>query len=130
MKKGISPVVAVVLLIAIAVIAAVGVWSWIGAYTSKPNVQTSTKSFSVKSCSSDYKKVLIYNNGGEILDGNVSLYYSNGTDTGLHLVINNLGIGDTTYVNVENASGDNVALTSGVTYQVVEEGYSAISFIC
>ncbi len=130
MKKGVSPVVAVVLLIAIAVIAAVGVWYWIGAYTSKPNVQTSQKSFTVSGCSTDYSKVLVYNNGGETLSGNVTLYYANGTSTGLHLTLSSLGVGDSAYVGVYNASGASKTLTSGTTYQVVSDEYPFIEFTC
>ncbi len=40
MKKGISPIVAVVLLIAIAVIAAVGLYFWVGSLTNKPATPT------------------------------------------------------------------------------------------
>ncbi len=80
MKKGISPVVAVVLLIAIAVIAAVGVWYWVGAYTGQPNVTTSVKTFTVQKCNGTH--VYVQNNGQEDLDSNVNIYDSSGTPNG------------------------------------------------
>jgi len=43
MKQGVSPVVAIVLLIAIAVISAVAVWTWVGPLTSKPPMGSTTQ---------------------------------------------------------------------------------------
>jgi flagellin-like protein len=51
MKKGVSPVVAVVLLIAIAVISAVAVWYWVSPLTARPAVaETTQKSIAVTAC--------------------------------------------------------------------------------
>ena len=65
MKKGVSPVVAIVLLIAIAVISAVAVWSWIGPLTSKPPMgATAQYSLNVEKCYADLNTVDIKNTGG------------------------------------------------------------------
>jgi len=127
MKKGVSPVVAVVLLIAIAVIAAVGVWYWIGAYTSKPNIQTSQKSFTVSACTTDGDKVLVYNNGGEKLTTNAEIYYANGTKTDLSINFSGapLDTGQSAYVNITGGT-----LSSGATYQIVGGDYPLIQFTC
>ncbi len=55
MKKGISPIVAVVLLIAIAVIAAVGLYFWVGGLATKQPTPTTPKTISAYavSCASD-----------------------------------------------------------------------------
>jgi flagellin-like protein len=51
MMKGISPVVAVVLLIAIAVIAAVAVWYWVAPLTGKPaTIDYTQQKFAVVNC--------------------------------------------------------------------------------
>ncbi len=48
MQKGVSPVVATVLLIAIAVISAVAAWYWVSAYTAKPPLpETSQRGYMV-----------------------------------------------------------------------------------
>ncbi|MFW5902626.1 MAG: archaellin/type IV pilin N-terminal domain-containing protein [archaeon] len=64
MRKGISPVIAVVLLIAISVIAAVGVWYWVAGLADKPAGADYTQTaFSVQECSIDNGEVLARNTG-------------------------------------------------------------------
>jgi len=48
--KGVSPVVATVLLIAIAVVAAVGVWFWVAGLQNKPATPAETKMLQLESC--------------------------------------------------------------------------------
>ena len=83
MRKGISPVVAVVLLIAIAVIAAVAVWYWVSPMTGKPaTADTTQKSVSVSRCYSTYTALDLRNTGGVTIPSgtNFAVYYSdNGT---------------------------------------------------
>jgi flagellin-like protein len=51
MKKGVSPVVATVLLIAIAVIGAVALWFWVAPMTGKPaTISYAQQKFSVSKC--------------------------------------------------------------------------------
>ncbi len=61
MKKGISPIVAVVLLIAIAVIAAVGLYFWVGGLATKqptPNPPATISAYAVK-CGTGAKNTTI-----------------------------------------------------------------------
>jgi flagellin-like protein len=67
MRKGVSPVVAIVLLIAIAVISAVAVWSWVSPLTSKPPTGSTVQySISVLHCypSTTNSTLDIKNTGG------------------------------------------------------------------
>jgi flagellin-like protein len=83
MRKGISPVVAVVLLIAIAVIAAVAVWYWVSPMTGKPaTADTTQKSVSITRCFSTGQYLEIRNTGGMTIptSTNFAIYYQdNGT---------------------------------------------------
>ncbi len=67
MKKGISPVVGTVILIAIAVIAATSIYFWLGHYTNKPykpEITTLTASLA----SPKNRKILVANTGTEALN--------------------------------------------------------------
>ncbi len=66
MMKGISPIVAMVLLIAISVIAAVGVYFWIGQYTSKPGTPSMPEMMSISTIGNG--KVMVVNLGQEPLN--------------------------------------------------------------
>lgn len=55
--KGVSPVVATVLLIAIAVVAAIGVWFWVAGLQNKPATPAETKMLQLEAC--------ILNNGND-----------------------------------------------------------------
>ena len=65
-KRGISPIVAMVLLIAISVIAAVGVYFWIGQYTSKPGTPSMPEMMSISTIGNG--KVMVVNLGQEPLN--------------------------------------------------------------
>lgn len=67
MRKGVSPVVAIVLLIAIAVIAAVAVWFWVSPLTGRPaTASTTQKTISIEKCwvSGTTVSLLARNSGG------------------------------------------------------------------
>ena len=65
MRKGVSPVVAIVLLIAIAVISAVAVWTWVGPLTSKPPMGSTTQySLQVLKCYTASNSIDVKNTGG------------------------------------------------------------------
>jgi len=90
MKKGISPVVATTLLIAIAVIASTTTWYWVASYTVKPALaETGFQSYTVPkvykiSTSSYCNAIDIKNTGGKTLR-NVILYikdYNSGKPAG------------------------------------------------
>ncbi|GEM_PF-3322056 len=79
--RGISPIVAVVLFIAISVIAAIGVWYWVGSYTSKPAVVSYSSYISVESC--DLTSITIRNTGLTAQDAlSIPLYDNNNTQIG------------------------------------------------
>ena len=132
MKKGISPVVAVVLLIAIAVIAAVGVWYWVGAYTGEPNVQTSLKTYGIGQCNGTY--AFINNNGGKALDSNAAIYSSSLVPTGAEFnfsgtTIAASGAGLVPIVNASNTSQVWPTALNG-NYYVLANGTTQIPFSC
>jgi len=94
--KGVSPVVATVLLVAIAVIASMSVWFWVSSYTAKPAlVETTLGGYVVTGAYKNLSKdgctgVSVQNTGGKVIN-NVALYLkdyltgrtvgSNGTDS-------------------------------------------------
>jgi len=94
MRKGVSPVVATVLLIAIAVISAVAVWYWVAPLTSaQATPSTSQYAFVVTSTykpSGNCTALDIKNSGGVTMPLNTTLeiFNINGTTTLKHVVVN------------------------------------------
>lgn len=80
--RGVSPVVAVVLLIALTVIAGVGTWYWVGSYTSKPATISYSAYLSVESC--DLSSMVIRNNGLTLSDKrDIPIFDSNNAQIGI-----------------------------------------------
>ena len=114
MRKGVSPVVATVLLIAIAVIAAVAVWYWVSPMTgSQPTPATSQYGYAVvnkymNSTSTGCNRVDIKNSGGLTLPTNTIFeirYQTNGSETYKYLNISYaLSPGQTSLYNMTNSS--------------------------
>ncbi len=136
MEKGISPVIAVVLLIAIAVISAVGVWYWVGGLASKPGgVQQAQTGFTIESCDTTAgdQKVLVRNTGSTDLTGNASVYDQSNEEVGVLRFDNasngELGVSQVEYVRYDNITV-NGSLGSGETYTVIEGGLPTVQFTC
>jgi len=133
MKKGISPVVAVVLLIAIAVIASVGVWYWIGEFTDKPSVAGADKSMTITECTGT--AVFVQNTGANKLDGTVAFYDIGKTQVGVLdfsvLAGGGIDVAGADWVDLYNISGSEITtdLDAG-TYYVLEGGIQQTSFNC
>lgn len=135
MRKGISPVVAVVLLIAIAVIAAVGVWYWVGEFTDQPDTNTDVKTFTLTRCGpgTNGTYVFVQNQGKNILDTNIAFYL-----TGNQTPVGYIGFEE---VNVATDGGEmvpivdlatagtNVNISSG-NYNVLSAGVQSQTFSC
>ncbi len=88
MHRGISPVVGIVLLIAVSVIAVVGVWFWMGNYTSKPeviNVPYAKPALTVV----DFEgySAVVSNVGGVVADSAALVYNASGDYVG-YLALN------------------------------------------
>ncbi len=135
MKKGISPVVAVVLLIAIAVIAAVGVWYWIGSYTGAPTaIRSSLKTITVQKCNGT--SVYIQNIGTENLTGTAKFYDDEGTPMGTlnfsALSTKSVGPGESAWVPLyqTNSSPYTTEIASNKQYTILESGYMTTPFTC
>lgn len=130
MKKGISPIVAVVLLIAISVIAAVGLYFWVTAFTTAPATGT-TPYVITASCigaSSAYNGTLfVYNTGTKTIAAD-SINYRIGTSTGsyTHSAIAPKG---SEALNA-TSTGVNHTLYAGDNGTVWVTGGSAVSFYC
>jgi flagellin-like protein len=127
--KGVSPVVATVLLIAIAVIAAIGVWYWVGAYTGKPSVSVDQKAFTIESCNRTH--AVVRNIGSVMITQDADIYYS-GAKVGV-LDINGAGgvlAGKIKYVSILNeTNGSSTTLASGV-YNIIDGNYPQQTFAC
>ncbi len=134
MRKGVSPVVAIVLLIAIAVISAVAVWSWVAPLTSKPPTGSTTQySISVLKC---YPGAVvsgtidIKNTGGvKISAQNFALIDAS---TGATLNASNALTGPQTLAPGETNSSVNVTstLTAGSSYALRAANFPDVRFTC
>ena len=127
MKKGISPVVAVVLLIAIAVIAAVGVWYWVGAYTGEPNVTTDVKTFTISQCNGTH--VYIQNTGSTTLNTNITFYDSSSVLQGyITFGTTSVAADSASMVALHNTSYESTTFSGN--YRALSSGIQEIPFSC
>jgi len=129
MKKGISPVVAVVLLIAIAVIAAVGVWYWVGAYTGKPAIGGGEQmAMSITQCNGSH--VLVRNIGGLTLSTGAEVYSAAGEEEGfISFNVTNLASGEVGYIEMLDSAEATLDLDSG-SYKIISSAYPEYTFTC
>jgi len=141
MRKGVSPVVATVLLIAIAVISAVAVWYWVAPLTSaQPTPATSESGYTIGtvyknvSNSATCVSVDITNNGGVVIPASMLFeirYQGNGTLTGKYLNTTLGGAltpGSTLLYNISSSSnGSNFSSVPLGTYLVRPSAYSGTS---
>jgi len=135
MRKGVSPVVAIVLLIAIAVISAVAVWSWVSPLTSKPPTGSTTQySISVLRCypgSTGLTATIdIKNTGGvKISAQNFALIDAS---TGATINASNTLTGAQTLAPGETNSSVNVTapLTAGSSYALRAANFPDVRFTC
>jgi flagellin-like protein len=134
MKKGIAPVVAVVVMIAIAVIAAMGVWYWVGSYTGKPATGGQQQiAFSSPDCNRTHIK--IRNTGGVDLTEDAFIYDSNdGSPAGsINFSLTNVDAGKTAWVGLYDTSGaayTGVSLIPVSVYDVFDADYPDYTFNC
>jgi len=127
MRKGVSPVVAIVLLIAIAVISAVAVWTWVGPLTSKPPMGSTTQySLTVLRCYAGTPVIEVKNTGGTRISGvNFTLINkSDGQSCGSTQALT-LAPGD---VNSSLVTGAN--LVSGMPYALRATNFPDIEWTC
>jgi flagellin-like protein len=109
--KGVSPVVATVLLIALAVIASVTAWFWVSSYTTKPALaETSFRGFTVvgvyKNSSNDgCNAFTIKNTGGQTITN--ALFYVKDLVTGRPVGSNGTNPSYVAYVNITSANPGN-----------------------
>jgi len=123
MKKGVSPVVATVLLIAIAVISAVAVWYWVSPLTSPAATPSTTQyGFVVTgtykpagSCTS----IDIKNSGGTTIPINTAfeIFNINGTSAGKYVWVNYTSITSGSTVNF------NITLSTNATTNIPVGSY-------
>ncbi len=132
MKKGISPVIAVVLLIAIAVIASVGVWYWVGSYTGKPGVSGMQKTAEVLKCNRTH--VFVQNVGTQKLDTQAEIYDSNSIQRGYinfpGLAGGGIDPGESAWVPIYNSSDQQTQPISTGNYYLLASGYQEKKFRC
>ena len=129
--KGVSPVVATVLLIAIAVIVSIAVWYWFGSLTGKPKaagtVDTSVAITSCKTSVDAGTALNVRNTGGKKVSKTFEVYYAdNGSiiETA-SVVIDNLAAGTSFTVPVSGAT-----LSTSTTYFLRAGGVPDAPFSC
>jgi flagellin-like protein len=129
MRKGVSPVVAIVLLIAIAVIAAVAVWYWVSPMTSKPaTAETTQKTVTVEECYADANSIFLRNSGGYTLSGQAFDIFvaSTGVDSTSDITGVSLAPGN---ASSHTASGG-YDLAAGTQYFLRTTGFPDAYFTC
>ncbi len=118
MKKGISPIVAVVLLIAIAVIAAVGLYFWVGSLTNKPATPSMLNGITVQviDCGGSTPTLLVTNIGTKtISDLNTTLKTTNNSIKVSNCQPNSINPGDTAKCEITKFSGTIVVYGNNLT---------------
>ncbi len=137
MRKGVSPVVAIVLLIAIAVISAVAVWSWVSPLTSKPPTGSTTQySLSVLKCypdghtnGSSINTVDIKNTGGVKISGQTFALIDTGT--GATLTSTALNASQTLAPGETNSTVPVLYdVTAGSSYALRAANFPDVRFTC
>ena len=124
--KGVSPVVATVLLIAIAVIAAVGVWFFVQNMTSKQSSAPTMTAFQVESCSVATGNLSLINLGDAAFASKVfQIYYG----------VNGTALPFATSITLPAGSGSRAVVSSNNTiisgaYYALASGVPKISFNC
>ena len=143
-SKGVSPVVAVVLLIAIAVISAVAVWYWVAPLTARPSTGGDiSKSISVTKCfapSGVNSSLSVRNTGGVSLSTTIFAvhYADNGTQAlvpvgnAVAILNGTLASGATVTLNVTglNSSDGGIILPSSTAYFLRTSGIPDAPFSC
>jgi flagellin-like protein len=127
--KGISPVVAEVLLIAIVITTSVGIWYWMGSFTQVPVSNVDYISIVVTNCNGTH--ALVRNVGIEDAISPADIFKK---DVGLegYLDLNNsnmlLRSGNSTYVRIV-PSGGTPYLFNG-TFIILDRDYQDYTFVC
>ena len=129
--KGVSPVVATVLLIAIAVIAAVGVWFFVQNMTSKQSSAPTMAAFQVESCTlsaTSAQPISLINLGDAAFAAKAfNVYTTAGVQVGTASITIPAGAGS------RPATGQTITNTSAFTagsYYMTADGVPKISFNC
>jgi len=125
--KGVSPVVATVLIIAIAVIASVTVYYWVTPYTQKPQLPDETyHGIRVEACNGTHIEV---RNIGfpTIVNQNFSILNSSGSATNFSVFINNL---TSTSAGWYYVGGELDSLNSNGVYYISSTEIPEMLFTC
>ena len=129
MKKGISPIVATVLLIAITVVSAMAVWFWLGNYTNQPvNTGQSFGTLTIKDCNGT--SATVRNTGSVTLTANADLYKSGILVAQLNISGKQLTTGAVGSVPIVNATNTSQVLYVTGTLKILDSDYNDYTFIC
>lgn len=136
MNRGMSPIVSVILLVAISVLTSVAIWFWVSPMTSKPSGLPQTDSTNMEAyvqfCDAAGKVVSITNKGTRTIPENTILQILNGTNgeyTGCFLnVTPSLGVGANTIKAVMPQTC--TSMRQGAYYILRKSGYLDSYFAC
>lgn len=125
MQKGVSPIVAEVLLIALVITTSMGIWYWMGQYTQVPIVKLNLREITITACNQTH--VLVRNVGAYRADKVASVIKQNVGSVGfIDLNGTPLDTGSSTYVKLINTSSS--PLTG--TFFVIDSNYREYVFVC
>jgi flagellin-like protein len=135
--KGVTPIVATVLLIAMTVITAMGLWYYVTEIASNeievPGSEQ-TRELRISSCDADELYAIVRNTGSSDLNVNADVYNASGVKAGvLNFVERTSSAGS---VGLTVGEVDKINITKTVdnfypgTYRVFDENYSEVTFTC
>jgi len=129
MDKGISPVITVVLLIAISMVTTIGVWYWMGEVGAKPEgMEHDEMEILVEDCDPEYDQIKVRNTGGIPVTVDLSIYLSDGGEVGtLELEKHRLDSQEVRYFLADMDDGE--TLKDGEEYEIIGR-VPTVSFIC
>lgn len=138
MKKGVSPVVAVVLLIAIAVVAAVGVWQWVNVYLSKPDVdnpatqpQLVVENCFINGTGSGVVLATVRNIGSSKAKERADVYDTNSNLYVGYIVINSTGgLLSQSNISIKVLRFHNTSQITSGSYKILDSDYPTYQFSC
>ncbi len=137
MRKGISPVIATVLLIAISIISAIGVWYWAAQLVDKPTgVETEGQVFTVTNCeihlgNPENATLTVRNTGGlMITDSSVSVYENGDHATDINFTKAPDGVLEPDEVALIDVEHVGEGFEEEVEYTVIDPGSPIRRFRC
>ena len=135
--RGVTPIVATVMLIAMTVITAMALWYYVTEIASKeievPNSET-TRELRISSCDADELYAIVRNTGASDLNVNADIFNASGVRAGILNFTQRTSSTGSVGLTVGEVDRINITKTVDVfypgTYRVFDENYTEVTFTC